>query len=155
MKRLLFLILFLSIQGALAETGKIEIVGHAVDKMGNRSTVSIVELGRDRYLALSIKNDDKPEDATFAVVKREVDRLLEMIEKGARTRKNLSEGDLEILDSLGGGDSGLAVIRLHLSPLGNLTVLQVTEDGRERQLILDQDTWKALDPLIRRAERGL
>ena len=115
MKRLLFLILFLSIQGALAETGKIEIVGHAVDKMGNRSTVSIVELGRDRYLALSIKNDDKPEDATFAVVKREVDRLLEMIEKGARTRKNLSEGDLEILDSLGGGDSGLAVIRLHLS----------------------------------------
>jgi hypothetical protein len=148
---LLFLLLCIP---TLAAPGEMTVVGYSQDEFGNKIAVTLVELGRDRYLAVGIEGADKAQGATAIILKNEVPRLLKMCEKGADLKNSMKTGQFQIVDSFE-GDQSLAVIRANPEGDATVTVIQITEDGRERHFLLNRKTWPALRENIKKAQKKL
>lgn len=151
---LLFMIVLAS-QPSLAESGKVVPVGEHTDIWGSTAVVSVVELGRDTYLAITIRNKGKEGDATAIVTKNEVKRVIDMCERGAKNKHKVKEGSFEVLDGLPGENEELHVVLVTLDGKTTLAVLQAKEDGRERGYILDRKSAKGLNALLKKAAKEL
>lgn len=147
-------VLFLAMP-VLAEAGAIDVIGKTSDSLGNSAILTTIELGRDRYLGIGLEVPGQEQGANQIILKNEVPRLLKMLKQGARASDSLKTGEIKILDGFEGGDEGLAIIRANLDGKNTLTILQVTEKGRERQFLLNSKTWPALEKLIKKAEKKL
>lgn len=156
MRKVWLLLLFLiAIQPSLAENGKISPVGQHTDEWGSTATVSIVELGRDSYLAITINNPREEGDATAIITKNEVERVITMCEDGAKNKRKVKRGEFEVLDGLPGEKEELHVVLVTLDGQNTIAVLQAKSDGRERGYILDRKSVKGLNDLLKKAAKEL
>lgn len=152
----LFSLLLLVVSSAHAEGGKMSVVGSAPDSWGSTATVSVVELGRDSYLAITISNAGKEQDATAIVTKGEVRRVMDMCSKGAKNRRKVKADSFEIIDGLsGGGEEELHVVLVTLDGKNTIAVLQAVEHGRERNFVLDSKSVTGLNSVLKKAAKKL
>ena len=147
--------LFLLINPSSAEEGAFQVIGTSKDMLGSEATVGTVNLGRDKYLAVSIKNQGLPDGATHIILKNEVSRLLKMCQKGASNQQKLKKGVFKILDNLAGDQESLAVVRANPEGQVSMTILQITQHGRERNFVLTPKSWSGLKANIKKASRQL
>ena len=150
---ILFLLLFLP-SISLAESGKLSVVGTCQDGFMTVATVAVVELGHDRYLAISVKSNDKAKESTHLVTRTEVDKLIKMGDAAAHDKSKVKEGEFVILSSFAGNNEGIAFVRAKVDGV-TLTALQVTEDGRENGFWLKPKSWQKLRTLIKQGKRKL
>lgn len=140
---------------SVAESGTMTVVGQSQDANGTTATVATVQLGRDRYLAIGLEHADGEQGATQIILKNEVPKLLKMCDEGARTRIKTKKNSFKILDSFPGEGQSLAVVRANLEGQLPITILQINEDGRERNFVLNPQTWKKLRANIKKAQSKL
>lgn len=151
MKFAAFLLLTLTLTSA-SFADSMSSVGSSTDVNGTVLSVAKVELGRDRYLAVSITEADKEENATAFLLLSEVAKARKLFTQTANSSLRPKAGEVEIIGGFPGENEEIHFMVVNFQGV-ILPVAQVRAKGKERTFVLSRTNSREVNALLKKAAR--
>lgn len=143
---LFFLILLLA--PGWADPARVE------DCEGNSATVTVVDQGEARYVAVTIANPGKHKNATHLLSRKDISRVFLACKIALKSQRPLEANEQVVVDSIAGEKAKLDIV-LVCPEEEVIGMVVVIEAGRERNYILDKESYEKLAGLLRDARSQL
>lgn len=126
----------------------------AEDREGNTATVAVVEREGARFAAVTIVNPGKRKEATHLLTRKEISRVFLACKIAMKSKRPLEANEQVVVDSVAGEKARLNVVLVcpDEEVIGKVVVI---ENGRERDYILDKESYEKLASLLREAKSQL
>ncbi len=135
-----------------AESGKMELVGSVTDSNGTVLSVARVELGRDRYVALAIKEQGQDQDTSAVLLLREVEQARGYCADAVEGNRRPAPESFDIVGGFPGENEEMYFLVVNFE--GHiLPVIRIKKDGREGTFVLNRTNQQRINRLLKTAAR--
>lgn len=131
---------------------RMELVGALTDANGTVLSVGKVELGRDQYVAVAIKEAGKTKDAHAILLLNEVSQARKYCSATVNSPLRPKPGAVEIIGSFSSPEDHLSFMVVNLEGKV-LPIVQTSSDGQENSFVLTHTNQRQLALLLKKAGR--